>query len=106
MTRLRCLAVLVPLAFLAGCNKSNPQNDKRSASGEVLQGTTTDAMIPLGELTSSPPLLPPTGKGPATPEQAADQDNGTSAVDVTSGTSDEAATPAAATPTASTSATP
>ena len=48
MTRLRCLAVLVPLALLAGCNKSNPQNDKRSATGEVLQGTTTDAMIPLG----------------------------------------------------------
>ena len=106
MTRLRSLLLLLPALALTACNNSGPKNDKRSATGEVLQGTTTDAMIPLGELTSSPPLLPPTSKGPATPEQAADQDNGTSAVDVTSGTSDEAATPAAATPTASTSATP
>jgi hypothetical protein len=91
---LRCLAVLLPLALLAGCNKSNPQNDKRSATGEVLQGTTTDAMIPLGQLTSHPPLLPPTTKGPTTPEQAADQDNGSSAVDADSDAADDAATAA------------
>jgi len=95
LTRLRCLALLVPLVILAGCNKSNPQNDKRSATGEVLQGTTTDAMIPLGQLTSQPPLLPPTGKGPATPEQAADQDNGTgAATDADSDAADDTVTAA------------
>jgi len=105
--RLRFLALIVPLAVLAGCHNSAPKNDQRSASGEVLQGTTTDAMIPLGQLTSQPPLLPPTSKGPATPEQAADQDNGaSSALDVDSGAPDEAATPAPAPTSTSTPAAP
>ena len=105
--RLRSLVLLLPLLLVA-CNKSGPENDKRSATGEVLQGTTTDAMIPLAQLTSQPPLLPPTSKGPATPEQAADQDNGnTDAADISSGTSDQAATAApSATPSAAPSAAP
>ncbi len=72
MTRLRLLIVLVPLVSLAACHKSAPKNDQRSASGEVLQGTISDRMIPLGQLTSQPPLLPKSG-APTTPEQAADQ---------------------------------
>lgn len=72
MTPLRSTALVVPLALLAACHGSNPKNDQRSAQGEVLKGTTSDAMLPLGQLTSQPPLLPPTNKGPKTPEQAAD----------------------------------
>jgi hypothetical protein len=106
--RLRSLILLLPLVALAGCNGSGPKNDKRSATGEVLQGTTSDAMLPLGQLTSQPPLLPPTSKGPATPEQAADQNSrGTSAIDAGSAAPDEAATRApATTPAAPASATP
>lgn len=92
--RLRSFILLAPLVALAACNNSGPENDKRSATGEVLQGTTTDAMIPLGHLTSHPPLLP-ASKTATTPEQAADQDDGdTSAVNASSGAPGEAATPA------------
>ena len=101
--RLRSLILLFPVLALGACNNAGTKNDKRSATGEVLQGTTTDAMIPLGQLTSQPPLLPPTGKGPATPEQAADQDNGPAATDADSDTAD---TGVAATPTTPPSAAP
>lgn len=105
MTRLRLLVLLVPLASLAACHKP-PQKDQRSATGEVLQGTTTDAMIPLGQLTSKPPLLPQQAKAPTTPEQAADQDtDNTGTVDVSSETSSEPAAPAP-TPTAAASVAP
>jgi hypothetical protein len=106
LIRLRSLAaVLLPLAMLAACHKS-PENDKRSATGEVLPGTTSDDMIPLGELTSQPPLLPPTSKGPATPEQAADKglggteltDVGSEASEATPAPSPTSAAPASATP--------
>jgi len=93
---LRSLILLLPILALAACNNTGPKNDKRSASGEVLEGTTSDSMLPLGQLTSQPPLLPPTSKGPQTPEQAADQDNGNAADDATSGASGDATTPAAA----------
>jgi hypothetical protein len=95
--RLRSLILLLPALALVACNNSGPKNDKRSATGEVLQGTTTDAMIPLGQLTSQPPLLPPKGNGPTTPEQAADQDNGAGASDTDGKTPNDGAT---ATPTA------
>ena len=96
--RLRSLLLLLPALALTACNNSGPKNDKRSATGEVLQGTTTDAMIPLGQLTSQPPLLPPKGKGATTPEQAADQDNGTAVTDADSDTSDASTAATAATP--------
>jgi hypothetical protein len=105
LTRLRSLVLIVPLALLAGCHKS-AENDKRSATGEVLEGTTSDAMIPLGQLTSQPPLLPHQGKSPTTPEQAVDQGaTGIDVTDVGSETSDTTASPAP-TPSAPASATP
>jgi hypothetical protein len=104
--RLRSLILLLPALALAACNNSGPKNDKRSATGEVLQGTTTDAMIPLGQLTSQPPLLPPKGKGATTPEQAADQDNGTDASDADSETPDDGATAPTPTPSPAPSAAP
>jgi hypothetical protein len=99
LTRLRLLSLLVPLVSLGACHKA-PKNDQRSASGEVLQGTTSDAMIPLGQLTSQPPLLLAQGKAPTTPEQAAAQGSGeASTTDVSSGALDQTTTAApAATP--------
>jgi hypothetical protein len=83
LTRLSSLALMLPLALLAGCHKS-PKNDARSASGEVLQGTTSDAMLPLDKLKSQPPLLAPS-HDKSTPEGVADEASGVA--DATSGTS-------------------
>ena len=51
-----------------------------------------DDMIPLGQLTSQPPLLPHQGKAPTTPEQAADA-GGVDVTEVDSAASDGAAAP-------------
>jgi hypothetical protein len=88
----RSLALLLPLALLAGCNNKPATNDRRSASGEVLQGTTSDAMLPLDKLKSQPPLLAPS-EAKTTPEGVADKASG--AADVASEASaapDDAAT--------------
>jgi hypothetical protein len=56
----RFLAPLVPLALLAACGDEPAEDgDGRSASGEVLEGTISDAMLPLDQVQSEPPLLAP-----------------------------------------------
>jgi hypothetical protein len=60
--------LLLPLALLAGCNKSS-KSDERSATGEVLRGTISDDMLPLDKLKSEPPLLAPNEQA-KTPEGA------------------------------------
>lgn len=56
----RFLAPLVPLALLAACGgDSADEGDGRSATGEVLEGTISDDMLPLDQLQSEPPLLEP-----------------------------------------------
>jgi len=82
----RSLALLLPLLLLAGCNNKPSKNDQRSASGEVLQGTISDDMLPLDKLKSQPPLLAPS-EGKTTPEGVADASSG--AGDATSETSGE-----------------
>ena len=97
----RRLLLFIPLIALVGCHKSGPGNDQRSASGQVLQGTASDAMIPLAQLTSQPPLLQPS-KHPTTPEGAADQGKSDSGVaDVSSEATGEAAPAATPAPAAS-----
>ena len=56
---------LVLLALAAGCdgNSSEPRNT--AASGEVLEGTISDEMLPYSELRSHPPLADPDGSGTA-----------------------------------------
>ena len=57
---LRLLPLALPIALLAGCgDDATPTDEARSASGEVLEGTISDAMLPLAIATSQPPLLPP-----------------------------------------------
>ena len=93
MTRLSSLALLLPLVLLAGCHKT-AKNDERSASGEVLQGTISDSMLPLDKLKSQPPLLAPSQEK-TTPEGVDDETSGeTGAADGTSGGSEVVATPA------------
>jgi len=54
------LSVLALALLLAGCGKwfSAPAEQGGEASGEVLPGTASDAMIPLDELKSEAPLAP------------------------------------------------
>ena len=61
MTRslmLRLLAAALPAVLLAGCGGAKKdKDDQRTASGEVLEGTISDDMIPLATVTSQPPKL-------------------------------------------------
>ena len=56
--KLRLLAAILPALLLAGCGGSKKdKDDQRTASGEVLEGTISDAMLPLATVTSQPPRL-------------------------------------------------
>jgi hypothetical protein len=57
---LKRLAVPLPvLVLLAACGSEAPTNDSRSASGEVLEGTISDKMLPVDQVRSEPPLEDP-----------------------------------------------
>ena len=43
------------LVLLAGCGGDAPADDGRAASGEVLEGSISDDMLPLDRLRSEPP---------------------------------------------------
>jgi hypothetical protein len=87
LTFARSLALLLPLALLAACGKSSDGNDRRSASGKVLPGTVSDAMLPLDKLKSQPPLLAPSERK-TTPEGVDDETSSVGDV-----TSESSATP-------------
>ena len=57
VTRLTCLIAL-PLT-LAACGDKKPDANAMAA-GEILEGTTSDAMLPLDTVRSQPPLAPRT----------------------------------------------
>jgi hypothetical protein len=96
------LALLPALALLTGCDKP-ASNDARSASGEVLQGTISDEMLPLDKLKSQPPLLAPS-KAKSTPEGVEDEASGVD--EATSEDSGQAADETAPTPQATASGAP
>jgi len=57
---LTCAALLIPL--LAACDSGAPVADdeaSRAASGEVLEGSISDNMLPLQDLRSQPPVAAP-----------------------------------------------
>ena len=54
----RFALLVLPVLLLAAC-KQKPDDDDRTASGKVLEGTISDGMLPLDEVTSQPPLLAP-----------------------------------------------
>ena len=58
MTRLISAALLLALPLsLGACNKQDATRDA-NASGEILPGSISDAMLPEDRLTSQPPLAP------------------------------------------------
>lgn len=59
MTVKRLLLALPALALLAACGGNAPADDGRAASGEVLEGTISDAMLPTDRVRSEPPLEDP-----------------------------------------------
>ena len=69
MTDKRLFSVLLPLALLAAC--SEEPVDEGQATGEVLEGTVSDAMLPLDRVQSEPPLEDPEAFADAQ-EKAAD----------------------------------
>ena len=96
MTVKRLAVVLSAVALLAACGKSAPTNDSRSASGEVLQGTISDAMLPVDQVRSEPPLEDPKAfaKAQSSAEgTAAAEGEGTEAAETPAGGAGE--TPAA-----------
>jgi hypothetical protein len=60
MTDKRLLLALPTLALLAACGGNAPaSDDSRAASGEVLEGTISDGMLPVDRVRSEPPLEDP-----------------------------------------------
>lgn len=55
--RSRLLAVACAVLLLAGCGGKKDKADQRTASGQVLQGTISDEMLPLATVTSQPPRM-------------------------------------------------
>jgi hypothetical protein len=77
---IRCLTSIAAFGLLAACGGDAPQpesDDARTASGEVLEGTISDAMLPVETLKSQPPLATPSPD--ATSAGAAAQDEGEAA---------------------------
>ena len=57
--------ILTPILALAACGGSDKnEKDQRTAAGEILPGSISDAMLPYDTVRSQPPLAPPeTTKG-------------------------------------------
>ncbi|WP_121117458.1 hypothetical protein [Croceibacterium ferulae] len=45
--------------LLTACGGEAPEDGAATGGGEVLEGTASDAMLPLATVTSQPPLAPP-----------------------------------------------
>ena len=57
---IRYLLPIAALGLLAACGDDpapSPDDDARTASGEILEGTISDEMLPLETLQSQPPLV-------------------------------------------------
>lgn len=93
--RLLCLLVLAPLLPLGACNSSSAPQASSTASGEILPGSVSDAMLDTDRSQAQAPLAP------AAHSAAAKVDPGASA-----DASDTTADPAATTDTAPTDQTP
>jgi len=59
MIRLPAALLLAAALALGACQKEEP--GVSNASGEILPGSISDAMLPEDRVTSKPPLAPPTG---------------------------------------------
>jgi hypothetical protein len=75
MIATRLLALLLPLGTLAACGgEQSAGPERKTAAGEVLGGTVSDAMLPLDTVRSqSPPLAPSGDDAGYTAETASDR---------------------------------
>ena len=82
MTTIRTLALTAPLLLALSACGDDPavdvENDGREATGEVLEGTISDEMLPLDQVRSQAPLAEPDARDeggaiPATPQPAAEE---------------------------------
>jgi hypothetical protein len=64
--------VLAALVALASCGSENKEADRRTAVGEILPGSVSDAMIHYDQLRSQPPLAPRTGSPSGGEPEASD----------------------------------
>ena len=53
---MRVLAALAVCLLIAACADKSDEDDERKASGQVLEGTISDSMLPLDTVRSQPPL--------------------------------------------------
>jgi hypothetical protein len=67
--RLTLSLLLLPIMLLSACGDQQA-DEGRSATGEVLEGTISDDMLPLATVRSQPPLLPPEEQDPESDEAA------------------------------------
>ena len=88
---LAALPLLTGTLLLAACGDEAAKGDGRSAAGEVLEGTISDAMLPLDEVRSQSPLA-----GPEKPAGEATGKTEAPAAEGEEGSSDNADTPATA----------
>ncbi len=78
--RIATISALIALTVLTGCNQSKKAEGAGTAAGEILPGSTSDAMIPLDSVRSQAPLAPKVeggdkanAKATDAPEQAAEE---------------------------------
>ena len=71
MSSSRLLAAVLA-ALLAACNGDAPQEGE--VTGEVLEGTISDEMLPLDRVQSEAPLADPTGTGKGSQSNAGADD--------------------------------
>lgn len=96
--------ILAPMLALAGCGGTERnEKDQRTAAGEILPGSISDAMLPYDTVRSQPPLAPPEtvkggtkGAAAAQPDAAA-SDAGDPAVEAPAAPADAPDAPAAPT---------
>jgi hypothetical protein len=70
---LRTSAVCLAVLALAACHAEKKSGERRSAAGEILQGSASDAMLPYDTVRSQAPLAPDV-EGSGKPAKGKDKD--------------------------------
>lgn len=77
----RLIPALSAVVLLAGCGSEPADDDGRAASGEVLEGTISDAMLPVDRVRSEAPLEDPEAFAEVRTAAAADDADDEAAAD-------------------------